>query len=74
MEAVLKQEGTIPDDREELMMSVMMGQRVGRQALTSTVGMGSREQVEALALVTSFETSGTSTGEKEEREHWGLRG
>ena len=46
----------MPDSKEELMMSTMMGHRGGMQALTKAVGMGSREQVEALALVTSLVT------------------
>ena len=64
-EAVLKLVGTVPDCREELMMLVMIGARVGRQAFTSVVGMGSREQLEALALVTSSVVRDSSTGEKE---------
>lgn len=50
-EAVLRLVGTVPDCREELMMSVMLGHSVGRQAFTNVVGMGSREHVEALALL-----------------------
>lgn len=34
----------------------MIGYRVGRHALTKAVGMGSREQVEAVALVTKLAT------------------
>ncbi len=56
---------------EELIISVMVGQRVGRQALTKAVGMGSRGQDEALAFETSLVTSAVSTGEKAERELWG---
>ena len=66
-DAVLKLEGTVPDWREVLMMSVMRGERVGRQAFTRAVGMGSREQVEALASEASLATWGTSTREKEEK-------
>ena len=67
-EAIFRQEGTEPDLREELIMSVMMGQRAGRDALTRAEGMGSREQVEALALETSLATSVAFTGEKVERQ------
>ena len=49
-------------------MRAMRGRHVGKQALTRGVGMGSRQQVEALALVTSLVTKGTSTGEKEEKQ------
>ena len=66
-DAILKVEGTVPDSREALMMSVKKGQRVGRQALTRTVGMGSRGQVEALAAEASSATRGASTREKEEK-------
>ena len=48
-------------------MSTMMGQMVGRAALTKAVGMGSREQVDILAFVTSLVTRRASTGEKVER-------
>jgi len=72
-EAVLKLEGTRPSSREELIMSTMVGHRTGRQALTRAVGMGSSEQVEALALVTSLVTWSASTGAKEERQWWGWR-
>lgn len=71
MEAVLRLGGTIPETMEEFIMSVMKGQRVGRQVLTKKVGMGSREQEEGLAFETNLVTSAASTGEKEEREHWG---
>jgi len=36
MEAILKLEGTEPDAREELIMFLMKGQRVGRQISTNT--------------------------------------
>ena len=63
-EAILRLVGTVPDCREELIMSVMMGQRVGRQAFTNVVGMGSSEQEEALALVTNSMVAAASTGAK----------
>ena len=66
-DAVLKVEGTVPDSSETLMMSVKKGTRVGRQALTRTVGIGSREQVEALAAEASSATWRASTREKEEK-------
>ncbi len=40
-----------------------------RDAITSAVGMGSREQVKALALMTSLVTRRASTGDKVERQH-----
>ncbi len=52
-EAVLRLMGTEPDGTDALTMFTMHGQTAGRQALTRAVGTGSREQVEALALVTS---------------------
>ena len=71
-EAVLKVDGTMPDSRDELIMSTMRGHRAGREDFTRVVGMGSREQVEALAWETNLATEIESTGEKE-REHWGRR-
>ena len=53
-------------------MSTMRGHRAGREDFTRVVGMGSREQVEALAWETNLATEIESTGEKE-REHWGRR-
>lgn len=53
-EAVLMLEGTVPDSREELIMFIMMGQMVSKRVLSKAVGMGFREHVEALALVTSL--------------------
>ncbi len=64
-EAILKHEGTMPVSKEETIMSNMMGQRAGRHALTKAVGMGSREQVGALAFVASSDTRRASTGMKE---------
>ena len=43
-------------------MSTMMGDMVGRAALTSAVGMGSNEQVEVLALANSLAIWIASTG------------
>ena len=54
MEAILRLEGTETETMDELIMSVMVKQREGRQALTKAVGMGSREQVEDLALETNL--------------------
>lgn len=59
----------MPDSREELMTFTMAEHRTDRHVLTSTVGMGSWEQVEVLALVTSLVTRGASTGMKEERQN-----
>lgn len=49
------------------MMSTMVGRTVCNVAFTRTVGMGSREQVEGLALETSLATWTASTGVKAER-------
>ena len=59
--AILKLEGTMPDSKEELIMSTKMGHRLDMHALTKAVGMWSREQVEALALMTNLAASGAST-------------
>lgn len=48
----------------KLLMSTMMGHGEVRHALNKEVTMGSREQAEALALVTSFTTYGASTLEE----------
>lgn len=47
--------------RKELTLSIIIGQRVGRQAFTSAVGIESREQVEGLALLTSSVITEVST-------------
>ena len=39
-EAVLRQGETVPEDRDKFTMSTMMGQMVGRAALTKAVGRG----------------------------------
>lgn len=44
---------------------------MGGKAFTNAAGMGSREQVETLALAASSPTREASTGMKEERWHWG---
>lgn len=67
--AILRTAGTLPDSREELIILTMVEQRMGRQVLTRAEGMGSREQVVALAFETSLVTCVTSTGAKEERQH-----
>ena len=72
-EALLKVDGTMPDSRDELIISIMRGHRAGSEDFTRVVGMGSREQVEAFAWETNLATEIESTGEKEEREHWGRR-
>ena len=56
------------------MMSVMMGHSVGRQAFSKVVGMGSREQVEALALVTKSVVTEASTGAKQAKGGHATRG
>ena len=55
-EAVLKVDGTIPDSRDELIVSIMMGHRAGREDFPRVVGIGSREQVEAFAWETNLAT------------------
>ena len=42
MAASLRGGGTVPEVREELMMSVMSGAREEKQVLTRSEGMGSR--------------------------------
>ena len=54
----LKLKGTLPDSKVEFVMSTMMWHRLGRHALTRAVGMSSRGQGEALALVISLVTGG----------------
>lgn len=71
IEAILRLGGIVPETMEELIISVMVGLRVGRQASTKAVGMGSRGQDEALAFETSLVTSALSTGETAEREQCG---
>ena len=44
-EAVLKMDGTMPDSRDELIMSTMRGQRASSEDFTRVIGTGSREQV-----------------------------
>lgn len=46
--------GTVPVDREDLMMEVSSEMLEGRQALTMVVGVGSRWHVEELDLVISL--------------------
>ena len=75
-EAVLRVDGTMPDSRDEFIISIMRGHRAGSEDFTRVVGMGSREQVEAFAWETNLVTEIVvvdCTGEKEEREHWGKK-
>ena len=55
-EALLKVDGTMPDSRDELIISIMRGHRAGSEDFTRVVGMGSREQVEAFAWETNLAT------------------
>ena len=71
IEAILRLQGTVPACSEELMMFVIVGQRVGRQLFTSAVGMGSREQVVELAFMTNSVTMEASTLVKEDKRHVG---
>ena len=64
MAAVFKEQGTTPVLRDVFIISIRMGQRAGRQALTRGVGMGSMRQVVGLALVTRSWTVCSSTAEK----------
>ena len=66
-EAVLKVEGTMPDCRDELIMSIMRGHKAGREDFTRVFGMGSREQVEALAWETNL---ATEIVHRRERREW----
>ena len=43
--AILRDGGTMPEDREEVIVVVMSEERAGSQALTKLEGMGSRVQV-----------------------------
>ena len=63
-EAVLKMESTMPDSRDELIMSIMRGHRASREDFTRVVGMMFREQVEAFAWETNLTTERESTGVK----------
>ena len=71
IEAIFRLQGTVPSCSEVLMMSVNPGQRVGRQLFTSAVGIGSREQVVELALMTNSVTIGASTAVKDEKRQVG---
>ncbi len=73
-EAILRLVGTVPDCRDELIMSIMMGQGEGRQAFTSAMGKGFREQVKALALVTNSVIRVASTWVKGERGRHAAKG
>ena len=42
-EAVLRVDGTMPDSRDEFIISIMRGHRAGSEDFTRVVGMGSRE-------------------------------
>ncbi len=59
----------MPHNRKEFKLLTMMGETVGKASLTRAEGMGSREQVEVLALETSLATWTASTEEKAERQH-----
>ena len=67
--AILKLDGTTPEARDVFMMFSTGWQRMGRQALTRVVGIGSRLLVEVLAEVTSFFTWSASSGEKADKQH-----
>ena len=65
--AILRDGGTVPEDREELIAVVMSEERVGRQALTKLEGMGSRVQVAVFIPVRRSERSVGETGENWDR-------
>ena len=67
MAADFKDEGNIPEEREEWMMVVMSGAREGRHALTRAEGRGSRWQVEGLDLEIREATSVMEGNVKEVR-------
>jgi len=71
--ASLRGGGTMPEVREELMISVMSGATEERQAVTRVEGMGSRGQVEDLMPESILERSDVVMGEKRERQ-WSVGG
>ena len=70
-EAILKMDGTMPDSRDELIMSTMRWHRASREDFTRVVGMGSREQVEAFSWESILATEIELTGDIERRESTG---
>lgn len=64
-EAILRLRGTVPFNREQLMISVITGQWVGKQASTSVVGIDSLEQVVALVSITNLVVNNVSTEVKD---------
>ena len=66
MAASLRGGGTVPEVREELMVSVMSGAREVKQALTSSKGMGSRGEVDDFMVESILERSAVVIGEKVE--------
>ena len=66
MAASLRGGGTVPEVREELMMSVMSGAREEKQVLTRSEGMGSRGEVEDFMVESILERSAVVMGEKRE--------
>ena len=74
MAASLRGGGTVPEVREELMMSVMSGAREEKQVLTRSEGMGSRGEVEDFMVESILERSAVVMGEKRESRWSGGRG
>ena len=72
--ASLRGGGTVPEFREELMVSVMSGAREVKQALTSSEGMGSRGEVEDFMVESILERSAVVMGEKMESRWSGVEG
>lgn len=54
MAASLRDCGTEPEERDELMICVMKGEITGRQVFINGEGMGSKEQVGVLSPVKSL--------------------
>ena len=66
MAASLRDLGTVPEVRDEFMMSVMSGAREVEQALTRSEGRGSRGEVEDLREEIVLERSAEVMGERTE--------
>ena len=66
MAAILRGLGTVPEVREELMMSVMSGAREVEQVLTRTEGRGSRGEVDGFMEEIVLERSAVVMGERKE--------
>ena len=72
--ASLRGGGTVPEFREELMVSVMSGAREVKQALTSSEGMEYRGEVEDFMVGSILERSAVVMGGKMESQWSGVEG